>query len=135
MPQVGAICTRIKDRDLEVLLITGRKSGRWGIPKGWPMKGLSNVEAASVEAWEEAGVTDSTRESTPLGSYILLKRMDDGLKVPVEVTVFCLRVINTSETYPEAKQREREWVSPSEAASRVREPELKKIFLNLLIAG
>jgi 8-oxo-dGTP pyrophosphatase MutT (NUDIX family) len=129
--QVGAACTRVKDGQLEILLITGRKSGRWVIPKGWQMKALSNGEAASIEAWEEAGVIDAARSETPLGTYISRKRLKDGTKAEVEVVVFHLKVKDASETYPEAKQRQRAWFSPTEAASHVREPELKKILLDL----
>ena len=54
--QIGAICWRMHRAKVEVLLITSRDTGRWVIPKGWPMQGLSDAEAASIEAWEEAGV-------------------------------------------------------------------------------
>lgn len=54
--QYGALCWRLKDGKPQVLLITSRRSGRWVLPKGWPMDGLSGPEAALTEAWEEAGV-------------------------------------------------------------------------------
>jgi 8-oxo-dGTP pyrophosphatase MutT (NUDIX family) len=41
---------------LEVFLVTSRGSGRWIIPKGNPIKGLSPAEAAAREALEEAGL-------------------------------------------------------------------------------
>ena len=54
--QVAALCWR-KHRDrVEVLLITSRDTGRWVLPKGWPIPGLNAHEAAAIEAWEEAGV-------------------------------------------------------------------------------
>ena len=40
----------------EVLLVTSRDTGRWVIPKGSPMKGWQDREAAAQEAFEEAGV-------------------------------------------------------------------------------
>ena len=43
VPQVGAICTRMRQGKREVLLITSRDTGRWVIPKGWPMKGKTGA--------------------------------------------------------------------------------------------
>src|SRR5690606_14649191 len=39
--QYGALCYRVKKKSptVEVLLITSRDTGRWIIPKGWPMDG------------------------------------------------------------------------------------------------
>ncbi len=38
--QFGALCFRYRDDgEIDVLVITSRDSGRWVIPKGWPMKG------------------------------------------------------------------------------------------------
>jgi 8-oxo-dGTP pyrophosphatase MutT (NUDIX family) len=41
---------------LEVFLVTSRGSGRWIIPKGNPIKGLSPMDVAAQEAFEEAGL-------------------------------------------------------------------------------
>ena len=54
--QVAALCFRRTDTGCEVLLVTSRDTGRWVIPKGWPMEGKSSAESAAQEAWEEAGV-------------------------------------------------------------------------------
>ena len=40
----------------QVLLVTSRDTGRWVIPKGWPMPDRTPEAAAAREAWEEAGV-------------------------------------------------------------------------------
>jgi 8-oxo-dGTP pyrophosphatase MutT (NUDIX family) len=39
-----------------VMLVTSRDTGRWLIPKGWPMKGRKPWEPAAQEALEEAGL-------------------------------------------------------------------------------
>ncbi|TMV51704.1 NUDIX hydrolase, partial [Thioclava sp. BHET1] len=54
--QVAALCFRGGGAATEVLLITSRDTGRWVVPKGWPMRGLDAAGAARQEAWEEAGV-------------------------------------------------------------------------------
>ena len=57
LKQVAALPFRIgADGRIEVLLITSRDTGRWIIPKGWPMIGRKAHRAAEREAFEEAGV-------------------------------------------------------------------------------
>lgn len=126
--QVAALCYRGAGNDKQVLLITSRDTGRWIIPKGWPIRGLNAPEAALQEAWEEAGVTDSEAEDSPIGAYRYHKRQDSGLPVPVETLVFPVEVEALKDAFPEASERTRRWVSPEEAANLVNEPELKTIL-------
>jgi 8-oxo-dGTP pyrophosphatase MutT (NUDIX family) len=41
---------------VRVVLLTSRQTGRWVIPKGWPMAGRKPTQAAVREAYEEAGL-------------------------------------------------------------------------------
>ncbi|MDM7459888.1 MAG: NUDIX domain-containing protein, partial [Paracoccus sp. (in: a-proteobacteria)] len=85
--QVGAIC---RDRvSGDVLLVSSRGTGRWVIPKGWPMAGRSLAEAAAQEAWEEAGIRGRIHEGE-LGRFTYDKVQDEGFSVPVEIRVFLL---------------------------------------------
>ena len=54
--QYAALCfRRVPDEDdIEILVITSRQTGRWIIPKGWPMKKKKPHEAAALEAPDEA---------------------------------------------------------------------------------
>lgn len=126
--QVAALCTRGTGADKEVLLVTSRDTGRWIIPKGWPIRGLASSQAALQEAWEEAGVKDATATSDPIGSYDYDKRMESGLPIPIETLVYSVSVSKLENDFPEVGQRELRWVSPSEAANLVDEPELKTIL-------
>ena len=55
--QIAAVPVRRGSHgEIEVLVISTRGSGRWTVPKGWPMNGRSDAEAAAQEAFEEAGV-------------------------------------------------------------------------------
>ncbi|ARQ14389.1 NUDIX hydrolase domain-containing protein (plasmid) [Rhizobium etli] len=50
LEQFGALCLREEPGGgSEVLLITTRETGRWTIPKGWPMKGLARMRWSSVK--------------------------------------------------------------------------------------
>lgn len=77
--QYGALCYRVgtENGKVEVLLITSRGTGRWIIPRGWPMRKKKPHEAAEIEAWEEAGVRGRVRK-TPVGRYTYLKWLGDG---------------------------------------------------------
>lgn len=128
--QCGALCHR---RDpvtgaLEVLVVTSRESGRWIIPKGWPVEGKSLHRSAEIEAWEEAGVRGKARKK-PLGYFSYLKTKDDGSLAPCTVTVYPVEARSLDASFREKGQRRIEWVSCAEASRRVREPELKGLFL------
>lgn len=126
--QVGAVCRCVQTGD--VVLITSRGTGRWVIPKGWPMEGKTLSAAAATEAWEEAGVEGHVREAE-IGRYHYDKEQGPGYSVPVEVRVFLLDTDCLRADFPEARQRKRRWFSAQEAAQRVVEPGLKEILLAL----
>ncbi|MRU15070.1 NUDIX hydrolase [Roseovarius sp. A21] len=126
--QVAALCVRDGQSGPEVLVVTSRGSGRWVIPKGWLMEGKTAAEAAQLEAWEEAGVKSAACDGEPIGHYSYDKRLDDGYVTPVEVQVYRMTVTETADIFPEARERNRRWISPSKAAELVDEPSLQAIF-------
>ncbi|MBU3028845.1 NUDIX hydrolase [Paracoccus marinaquae] len=127
--QVGALC--IDDDTGQVLLITSRGTGRWIIPKGWPMEGRTLPGAAAQEAWEEAGVKGRVSHEE-IGRYTYDKDQDSGFTVPVEVRVFPLQVASASKAFPEADERRRRWFDPADAAEQVEEPGLQQIIRRLV---
>jgi 8-oxo-dGTP pyrophosphatase MutT (NUDIX family) len=128
--QVAALCHRGRGREKEFLLITSRDTGRWIIPKGWPIIGLKSNEAALQEAWEEAGVRNSHASTDPVGTYTYQKRQATGLEIPVETLVYSVEVQELSAEFPEAHERTRKWVKAEAAARMVNEPALRRIFRN-----
>ncbi|SFT00457.1 8-oxo-dGTP pyrophosphatase MutT, NUDIX family [Sulfitobacter marinus] len=126
--QVAALCYRETPKGKQVLLITSRDTGRWIVPKGWPVDGLDGAEAALQEAWEEAGVSKADIESSPIGYYDYDKRLDHGLTTPVNAQVYLTRVRNLEDEYPEVNERTRKWFAPAEAAELVDEPDLQDIL-------
>jgi 8-oxo-dGTP pyrophosphatase MutT (NUDIX family) len=127
--QYAALCYRQKKKQgaLEVLVATSRDTGRWVIPKGWPMTDKKAHQVAEREAFEEVGVKGKV-EKEPLGFYHYRKTLDNGLKIPVRVQVHALEVHDCLKNFPEKGSRLLEWVPCEEAASRVNEPELKLLF-------
>ncbi len=127
--QFAALCWRMNDDQRQVLLITSRDTGRWVVPKGWPMNGRSASEAAAIEAWEEAGVKGSVGEA-PVGVYSYDKTMPRKDPLPCVVEVYPLQVDRIAANYPEKNQRRRKWFSLHKAATKVKEPELRSLILD-----
>ena len=123
--QFGALCYRVRQGKVQVLLVTRRRSGRWILPKGGPMNGTTPVEAALREAWEEAGVEGKVMGNA-LGIYSYVKS-DDGERLPCVVAVFPIKVRRLRSKYPEVGERKRKWFSPKKAAALLDEPELGQI--------
>ncbi len=129
--QYGALCWRMHRDRVEVLLITSRDTGRWVIPKGWPMAGLRPEAAAEREAWEEAGVEGAV-DTTCAGLYTYQKVLTETDAVPCAVAVFGLRVARLVAQFPERKQRRRKWFTVAKAARKVWEPELRSLMLGFV---
>lgn len=125
--QFGALCYRLHEGRVQILLITSRGTGRWIIPKGWPMSGETPAGAAATEAYEEAGV-EGRLSNVVIGIYSYQKGMGGGDNLPCVVAVFPLKVKRLLKTYPEAGERKRKWVSLKKAAQMVDEPELAHII-------
>lgn len=72
--QYAAICYRLAKTGnaFEILVVTGRDSGRWMLPRGWPIEGRRPYQVAEREAFEEAGSrarqTRSRSATTPIPS-------------------------------------------------------------------
>ena len=126
--QTGALPWRLAPKNgIEVLLVTGRRSGRWTIPKGWPMPGKSLAEAAAQEAFEEAGVK-GTIDPNPIGTFRHVKQLNVLGDLEVNIVVHPLWVDRELSKWPELGQRKRKWFKVKDAAKRVDSPELKEMI-------
>ena len=128
--QVGAICWRMNRGRVQVLLITSRDTGRWVIPKGWPIANLAQSAAAAQEAWEEAGV-EGQIDDTVLGRFVYPKILPAQTQIICAVDVYALRVAKLRATFPERRQRRRKWFDADKAARKVAEPELRQLLQQL----
>ncbi|MCA0044088.1 NUDIX hydrolase [Celeribacter litoreus] len=125
--QFGALIWRRRKDKIQILLVKSRRSKRWIIPKGWPVHGQTPVGAASREAWEEAGVKGRASSiCIGLYSYMKLPR-DSDIPFPCVVAVFPLEAREVADSYPEALERKRKWMSPKKAAEKLVSPELSQI--------
>ena len=126
--QAGVIPWRIKNDKLEVLLITSRNGKRWVIPKGMLEPDMKKHELAALEAWEEAGLRGEVLTDA-IGSYSYRK---NGFLCKVKV--YLMKVYEQLEDFPEASQRELQWLPPKKAAKLVNNEELAILFRNVSIA-
>jgi 8-oxo-dGTP pyrophosphatase MutT (NUDIX family) len=125
--QVAALCWRRTGKGIRVLLITSRDTGRWVIPKGWPMRHRTEAETAAREAFEEAGLRGDILERS-IGVYTYRKVLAPGRTIPCVVRVYPLEVRELLKQYPETGQRRVKWFTPDKAARRVLEPDLRALI-------
>jgi 8-oxo-dGTP pyrophosphatase MutT (NUDIX family) len=114
----------MRDDDLEILLITTRKKGRWSIPKGWPIKRCTPPDTAATEAYEEAGVLGAVSEAQ-IGRF-KKRRVKNKQSVSCDVQIYPLEVKRQQDDWPEKQERLRVWLSPREAAKLVKKPGLRR---------
>ncbi|WP_317853167.1 NUDIX hydrolase [Ruegeria marisflavi] len=125
--QYGALCYRFKGETLRVLMVTTRRTGRWILPKGWPMKGRDGAGAAAREAWEEAGVIGTVHASS-VGLFFYSKILGKRGPVPCMVQVYPIHVSELADRYPERGERRRKWFSVAKAAKIAGEPDLARLL-------
>jgi len=117
--QYAALPYRRKGKSqTEVLLVTSRETGRWIIPKGWPLKGKSPHKSAAREARDEAGVVGRINRRS-IGSFVYQKRLKGGKVVVCEVQVFVLKVKRQEVSWLEKGERKLKWMPRSKAAKTV----------------
>ena len=123
--QYGALpWRRRRGHSVEILLVTTRRSGRWIVPKGWPIGGCSPRECAAREAMEEAGVL-GVIAAEPIGTFPYDKQRKSGEAVPCRVEVFALQVTHQLRDWPEKSMREKRWYSVEDALLHAGDPGLR----------
>lgn len=125
--QCAALCWRERRGRAEVLLVTSRRTGRWVLPKGWPLDGEAPPETAEREAAEEAGVSGKVRPDC-LGLFTYVKHPDLPDALPCAVAVYPLKVKSLAKSWPEKGQRRRRWFGLKKASAEVEEKELSRLL-------
>jgi 8-oxo-dGTP pyrophosphatase MutT (NUDIX family) len=120
-------CRRRKDGELSILLVSKRRSGKWGVPKGRLDGNLTFGEVAAKEAFEEAGIKGRVSPNS-IGMFRVKKRTPSRQHSQViEVWVYLMEVTKCLHEWPEKGKREIRWVSCETAAQQLREPMLADI--------
>jgi phosphohistidine phosphatase len=124
--QSSVIPYRIKKGKPEILIISSSKMKHWVVPKGIKEPGLSQKKSAAKEAWEEAGVEGKTGRKS-IGSYSYEKW---GASCSVHVYPMKVNKVISDKKWQE-RHRGREWVTPEQAAARLKQAELGPMVLSL----
>jgi 8-oxo-dGTP pyrophosphatase MutT (NUDIX family) len=112
-----------------VCLITSRGGKRWVVPKGCLEPGKTAGQIALQEAWEEAGLL-GTLEREPIGSYAYEKFGN-----VYHVTAFVMEVTEARVDWPESLERDRIWLRPISALTRVDNLGLRRLMRKVLPAA
>lgn len=120
---------RLADGSMEIMLVTSRTTRRWIVPKGWPIRGVKDYEAAAREAMEEAGVVGII-SMKPAGRYEYWKRLADHF-VLCKVKLYLLFVEQQLPIWAEIGQRHCQWFKPEDAADLVDEPGLSSLIRSI----
>lgn len=125
IPQSAVIPYRWRGGQVQVLLITSRRSGEWVVPKGLVEPDMTEPASAAKEAQEEAGVVGRVG-SDPVGTFEYEKW--GGLCV---VRVYDMEVQQELSDWPEKADRTRKWVKAVDAAALVKHEGLGDIIAAL----
>ena len=126
--QFAALPYRLRDGDVEIMLITTRKKKRWSVPKGWPIKRSTPEQTAAIEAFEEAGVRGDVGAKS-IGRF-KKRRVRNNQSVLCDVQIFPMEVKQQKRKWPEKRQRSRIWVDPRTAATLVSKRGLRRAIVN-----
>ena len=119
--QSGVVAYRLNGAQLEVMLVTSSRRRRWTIPKGYVKTGLSAIESAGEEAWEEGGIRGVVSQ-IPVGRYAYTKRA-----TLMSVAVYSMQVDEVHDDWPEQAKRERRWMSLLAAVAAIDQAGLRDI--------
>jgi 8-oxo-dGTP pyrophosphatase MutT (NUDIX family) len=125
--QIAALPFRKRRGRVEILLITSRETKRWIIPKGWPMAGLKDYNAARREALEEAGVKGRVGKNR-IGRFSYQKQLKRGAVKHCAVDVYQLEVTQMLRIWLEKAHRTRCWFDAPKAILLIQEPRLKQLI-------
>ena len=109
--RVAAVCYRRMQTGPEFLLVRTWDDA-WTFPKGMVDAGHTEIEAAEMEAWEEAGA-QGVIERQPFTTYRADKDGGYSGAVRILVTAFLLEVQETRQ--PMEEHRQPQWFTPEDA--------------------
>lgn len=113
-------------KELEILLVTSRRKGRWVLPKGTVGRMLPHATAAR-EAFEEAGALGVISKKA-VGVYRQKKATNHGDTEEIEIQAFPLFVNTLLGKWPEMAMRKRQWMHASLAAEAVNDDEIRAVL-------
>lgn len=125
--QIAALPVRFNaDGAMDVYLVTSRGSGRWIIPKGNPIRGLTAPDVAAREAREEAGLVGPVLPRL-LGSFEF-QRVRGVVGETCLIDVYPMHVERQLKNFPEKRERTVRLCNLDTALAIVSSPELAELM-------
>lgn len=128
--QAGALAWLPGRRRRRFVIVTSRRTGRWVFPKGSIDPGMTPPEAAAHEALEEAGVVGRPRKRR-IGRFATVK-IRPPLYWNVEVGLYPIRIEQVLDDWPEQGERERRFVTLSQARKLMADPAMTRLAARFL---
>lgn len=120
--QAGVLAYMADPLDRRIVIVTSRRTGRWVFPKGSVDPGMTPAQAATQEAFEEAGLIGQAAEM-PIGTFKTPK-IRPPLIWTVEVALYPMPIDVVLDDWQEIHQRERRFVTMDEARALLSQPEM-----------
>ena len=130
--QAGALAWREQNGEIEVVIVTSRRTGRWVFPKGGIDPGMTEAMTAANELQEEAGVI-GVPDEVPIGTYRTAK-IRPPLIWTVEIALYPIRITEVLTEWLESGKRERRFVTMDEAEQLLSEPEMAALARSFVTA-
>lgn len=123
--QVAALPYRVRENTVEFLVITSRRHKRLIVPRGWPIAGLTDAQAAATEADEVAGVKGRI-EQEPFASFLTISRRSATSSYRSTRRSFRF-ASRRSSPITRSGDSASEWMSAEEASERLDDSGLKQL--------
>ena len=120
--QAGVLAYMADPADRRMVIVTSRRTRRWVFPKGSVDRGMAPAQAATHEAFEEAGRIGQA-DDTPVG-FFMTPKIRPPLIWTVVVTLFPMPIDVVLDDWQEAHQRERRFVTMEEARELLSQPDM-----------
>nr|ABR18248.1 unknown [Picea sitchensis] len=118
----GEACNGTVNRELEVLMVLSRGGTALIFPKGGWENDESLQEAACRETFEEAGVRGIIKKDLGCWDFRSKRYQDDSnLEGFHRAHMFALLVTEQLDSWPEQNERQRKWVTITEADGRCKD--------------
>lgn len=124
--EIGVLPYRIRNEELEIVLVTTRGRKHWIFPKGQTNKRLKDSKVAQIEAFEEAGIIGDIETGNDREFYI--RRGNRKIKIHV-FPMKCKKVLID---WPECDQRERVVIRIDQGLKMIKGKTLRKCVKCLL---
>ncbi|MBP2057740.1 8-oxo-dGTP pyrophosphatase MutT (NUDIX family) [Lactobacillus colini] len=124
----GGLIYRLKDNEVQLLIVQSNINGSWGFPKGHLEQGETNRQAARREVLEEVGlVPDFDFSFEKSITYTITRNREKTVKLFIAKSTPGQSVRLQDNEIKSAK-----WLSYKDAEQFLRYPELIKIFEDVI---